>query len=109
MLRDETENYAEFDKILRNKVGQPILSLSQLLAASGLSGEPRSLAIRSLMGGLSKTSLKMAHLSCTPRAMMVYDESRRTMDPKLLLLWIAGGGKGTKRHMTDNIQGRKVK
>ena len=109
MLRDETENYVEFDKILRNTVGPPIVSVSQLLAASGLSGEPRSLAIRSLMGGLPKTSFKMANLSCRARATIVYDESRRTMDPKLLLLWIAGGGKGTKRPMTDNIQGRKVK
>ena len=97
LLRDETENFAEFDKILREKVGQPILSLKKLRAASNVSAAPRSLVVRALMGGLPQGSIKQAQLSCGPRAVIVYDESRRTMDPKLLLLWIDGGGKGTKK------------
>ena len=71
-LHDETENYAEFDKILRCSVGKPILTLEKLKAASVLSDKPRSLAIRALMGGLPKASIKQAHLSCTPRAVIVY-------------------------------------
>ena len=107
-LHDETENYAEFDKILRCSVGKPILTLEKLKAASVLSDKPRSLAIRALMGGLPKASMK-PYFSCMQRAVIVYDECRRTMDAKLLLLWIAGGGKGKKRPMTDNIQERRVR
>ena len=47
-------------------------------------------------------------LSCAAIATKVYNEAFRTMDVVLIKQWINGGGKGTKRSMTDNIQSSKV-
>ena len=108
LLGDETDDYGELDQILQEKVGKPIVSVARLRTALRLSDEPRSIAIRALMGRLDKSIIHKEALSCAARAVEVYAAARCTMDPKLLLSWIDGGGRGTKRPMTDNIQKSKT-
>ena len=105
LLAKKHIDYSKFDKILAQEVGRPIKSMSGFLHALKAESEPRRTAVRGLMGGLDKTSIhKTQALSCAAKAVEVYDEARRTMDVVLIKQWIGGGGKGTKRSMTDGIQ-----
>jgi len=109
LLASKNDDYSMFDKMLAEAVGRPITSVKQLHSAIDDGSEPRKVAIRAFMGGLTETDLNQSDLlSCTASASMCYSESRRTMDIKLIRQWLSGGKKGTKRPMTDGIQKSKV-
>ena len=109
LLADASEDYSVFDKILATEIGRPIKTLETFVHEVKAKSDPRKTSIRGLMGGLTKYDIhKTGTVSCAAIAAEVYNEARRTMDVVLVKQWIHGGGYGTKRSMTDNIQVSKV-
>ena len=109
LLSNKHANYTEFDKILATEIGRPIKSISTFLHVVADNSDARRTAIRGLMGGLDQSSMHQTRaISCVSKAVEVYAEARRTMDVVLIKQWIGGGGRGTRRTMSDSIQVSKV-
>ena len=91
--------------VIAEKIGKPISNVTRALNLLSQSDEPRPILIRALAGGVELRALRRP---LAYEARDVYVEASRTMDIQILLAWVHGGGRGTKRAMSDCTQVSKV-
>jgi len=108
--KGDVKGYQQFKTMIQNIVGRPITTIQSLkTAVRNTWREPRYVCIRALLGGIPPAELYRSKLfSCVETASKVYDESSRTMDAKIVQLYVEAGSTGKKRKRTDNIQISKV-
>ena len=112
MSQEPTKNKGieVYNQMITKIVGRPIKTMEAFAAAVKASAEPRYLTMRALSGCLTKTQLEQSTMvSCVQRAFKVYEEAGRTMDPKMVKLFVEAGSRGKKRARVDCIQSNKFK
>ena len=96
-----------FIDVIAEQIGKPISNVAYVRKMLRDNNQPRPILIRAFAGGIADS--RILGRSLVYEARRIYVEASRTMDIKILLAWVSGGGRGTKRSMRDNTQVSKVK